>query len=206
MQAENICFFCTACQSKSNMAQNKSRNTQITYLNIAGQRWNHNAQKQDRYRRDWTHLPGSPCAPTVNNLYPECYTCTGDVRHSRKARQVLETTRECVQEAPHDFCSACFVTRARLEVLQPDSLSLSSRNVGLWVRGVAALLLAPPLSPTLPRCRAEMCVPAQICHAPRGNAHRRSFVVVWATQYGIAGVPKLKKIIIGGLKWNKRVI
>lgn len=157
MQAENICFFCTACKSKSNMAQNKSRNTQITYLNIAGQRWNHNAQKQDRYRRDWTHLPGSPCAPTVNNLYPECYTCTGDVRHSRKARQVLETTRECVPEAPHGFCSACFVTRARLKVLQPDWLSLSSGNVGLWVRGVAALLLAAPPSPcTAPVSRRDV--------------------------------------------------
>lgn len=33
----------------------------VTYLNVSGQRWNHNAQNKDRYRRDRTHLPRILC-------------------------------------------------------------------------------------------------------------------------------------------------
>lgn len=36
----------------------------MTYLNITGQRWHHNAQNKDRYRRDGTHCGSA----TVNKL------------------------------------------------------------------------------------------------------------------------------------------
>lgn len=44
----------TSCWFRLNLARNKRR---FTYLNITGQRWHHNAQNEDRYRRDGTHFP-----------------------------------------------------------------------------------------------------------------------------------------------------
>lgn len=125
---------------------------------------------------------------------PSAIRVRGDVRQDKKASQVLETTRECVPEAPHGFWSACFVTRAQPKVLQPDWLSVSSGNVGLCVcvRGARLLrcwrLLLPP---SRSRCH-EMCVPAEICNNTTRERARPQLRSPLATPYGISEVSKFK--------------
>lgn len=146
---KNICSS-TASWSKSNLAQNKSENVQITYLNIAGQRWNHNAQNQDRYRRDWTHLPGSPVILLWITYILRAKLAQWMSGRIKNKPNPGNNKINCSGER-HESCSACFVTRARQKMLRGDWTSVSSGNVGCV--SVARLLclcrlLPPPTHPS----------------------------------------------------------